>query len=261
MIETAQDVRDTVIEMLTAELSCSETDLTDGKVHVRLRDPQARHKLAHRAFSPHPGRIGIATLGTGGVVCVDEDHLEWAKTTFSGVTRDELFMPGTLGKLSDRLLPENLTTYGPFPRFAASHSGIEPIEAPLGYNIRVVDRTGSETIEQREQWPNALFPDPAKTGRPTMIAGIAEHAGEIAAVCGASADSPTMWQLGIDVSPNHQGQGIASALVSAVTQAVLDAGKLPYYGTSSSNVPSMRSALSVGYKPTWIEVLSRPTIS
>jgi len=47
-------------------------------------------------------------------------------------------------------------------------------------------------------------------------------------------------------------------LTSAVARVVLDTGKLPYYGTSASNVPSMRTALAAGFKPTWVEVLLRP---
>jgi predicted GNAT family acetyltransferase len=91
-----------------------------------------------------------------------------------------------------------------------------------------------------------------------MIAAIAEQEGDIVGVCGASADSPFMWQLGIDVTPEHQGRGLAPALASAVAEAVLDEGKLPYYGTSASNIPSMRTALAAGFKPMWVEVLSRP---
>mgnify|MGYP000188615305 CR=1 FL=1 len=91
-----------------------------------------------------------------------------------------------------------------------------------------------------------------------MVAAIAEQDGKVVGVCGASADSPYMWQLGIDVAPGHKGHGIAPSLTSAVAWVVLDAGKLPYYGTSASNVPSMRTALAAGFKPTWVEVLLRP---
>lgn len=60
-----------------------------------------------------------------------------------------------------------------------------------------------------------------------MIAAIAEHEGKIVGVfCGASADSPFMWQLGIDVTPEHQGRGLAPALTSTVAEAVLDKGML-----------------------------------
>jgi GNAT superfamily N-acetyltransferase len=262
MIETLQDVRETVIAMLCAELSCTESELTDGQVHISVRKPDSHENPAHRLFDPHPGKIGIASLGIGGIVCVDETHLEWAEEVFAPkprTTRDELFMPDRMGKMAELVRPEGLVLYGPFPRFAVSNSTVTHVEVPGSYSVRVVGQEGVDSIGQRAKWHNAIYKDPTMTARPTMIAAIAEREGEIVGVCGASADSPFMWQLGIDVVRDHQGRGIAPALTSAVSEAVLDEGKLPYYGTSASNIPSMRTALAVGFKPTWVEVLSRPS--
>ncbi|HCI86189.1 MAG TPA: hypothetical protein DHV68_05035 [Dehalococcoidia bacterium] len=261
MIDTLQDVLETVIEMLCAELSCSESQLTDGKVHISVRSPKTHENPAHRHFDPHPGKIGIASLGRGGIVCVDEEHLDWAEEIFGPepkTTRDELFMPERMGKMADLVRPEGLLLYGPFPRFAVSHSSLTHIESPAEYSVRVVGQEGADAIGQRAKWHNAIYKVPTETARPTMIAAIAERESEIAGVCGASADSPYMWQLGIDVAPEHRGRGIAPALTSAVAGAVLDEGKMPYYGTSASNIPSMRTALAAGFKPMWVEVLSRP---
>ncbi|NQW20179.1 MAG: GNAT family N-acetyltransferase [Chloroflexi bacterium] len=261
MIETLQDVLDTVVEMLCAELSCSTSELTDGHVHITVRLPSAHENPAHRLFDPHPGKIGIASLGRGGIVCVDEEHLAWAEEVFAPepkTTRDELFMPERMGKMAELLKPEGLVLYGPFPRFAVSYSSQLHVESPPGYGVRVIDQEGADAIGQRALWHNAIYKVPTATARPTMIAAVAERDGIVVGVCGASADSPFMWQLGIDVAPEHRGRGIAPALTSAVSEAVLDAGKLPYYGTSASNIPSMRTALAAGFKPTWVEVLSRP---
>lgn len=261
LIENSQDVRDTVVEMLSTELSCKPEHLTDGGVHISVRHPDAQSRPLHRLFPPHPGKVGIVSLGTGGVVCVDKPHIAWAEDVFGGASRDEIFMPDRIGKMAELIKPEGLTLYGPFPRFAVSHASLEQVDPPEGFSVRVVDQAGADSIESREHWANAIYLDPSQTARPTMVAAIAEYGGEVVGVCGASADSPTMWQLGIDVLPEHQGRGIAPALVCATALAALDEGKLPYYGTSSSNVPSMRTALAVGFKPTWVEVLSRPTVT
>jgi len=262
LIKTSQDVRDTVITMLIAELSCSTADLTDGRVHFAVRDPNGHENPAHRLFPPHPGKIAIASLGTGGVICVDEPHLDWAEEVFGPVaeaTRDSIFMPAQLGRMADFIKPEGLTLYGVFPRFAVSLNSLVHVEVPDGYTVKIVDRDGADRIEQRDKWRYSIAKDPSETARPTMIAAVAEHAGQVVGVCGASADSPYMWQLGIDVTPGHQGHGLATVMTSAVAREVLEAGKLPYYGTSTSNIPSMRTALAAGFKPTWVEVLSRPS--
>lgn len=262
MIETLQDVLDTVIGMLCAELSCSASDLTDGKVHFRVRDKNLVADPAHRKFPPHPGRIEIVSMGTGGVVCVDEGQEQWVIDVFGDeqdATRDSIFLPEKLGMMSELVSRDQLILRGPYPRFAVSHSSLIPVPPPSGYTIRVVDKQGADNISDRDKWGYAIYPDPEETQRPTMLAGIAERDGTVVGVCGASADSDSMWQLGINVEPEHQGYGLSTALVSSVAEAVLEADKLPYYGTSGSNVLSMRTALAVGFKPTWVEVLSRPT--
>ena len=260
MIKTDQDVLDAVVAMLTAELSCSPADLTDGRVHITVRDPNAHENPAHRLFPPHPGKIAIASMGAGGIVCVDEPHLAWAEKVFGTMTaRDDIFMPEPVGRMAELIGPEGLILYGPFPRFAVSQNSLINIEPPGEYTVKVVDREGADSIDEREKWRYAIQLDPAATARPTMLAAIAEHEGQVVGVCGVSADSPYMWQLGIDVAPEHRGRGIAPALTFAAANAALEAGKLPYFGTSSSNVPSMRTALAAGFKPTWVEVLSRPS--
>ena len=260
MTKTDQDVRDTVVAMLTAELSCSPADLTDGRVHITVRDPNAHENPAHRLFPPHPGKIAIASMGTGGTVCVDEPHLAWAEEVFGTMTaRDEIFMPEPVGRMAEHIKPEGLTLFGAFPRFAVSQNSLINIEPPGGYAVKVVDREGADSIDEREKWRYAIQLDPAATARQKMLAAIAKHEGQVVGVCGVSADSPYMWQLGIDVAPEHRGRGIAPALTFAAANAALEAGKLPYFGTSSSNVPSMRTALAAGFKPTWVEVLSRPS--
>ncbi len=82
---------------------------------------------------------------------------------------------------------------------------------------------------------------------------------------------PWGWRVGDMVrlttdraTPSLNGRGLgeaefAPALTSAGAEAMLDEGMLPYYGTSASNIPSMRTAITVGFKPTWVEVLSPPS--
>ena len=208
MIETLQDVRETVIAMICTELSYTKSELTDGQVHISERKPDAHETPAHRLFDPHPGKIGIASLGIGGLVCVDEQHLSWAEKVFTPkprTTHDELFKPDRMGKMADRVRTEGLMLYGPFPHFTVSNSTITHVDSPESYSVRVVGREGADSIGQRAKWHNTIYKDPTINTRPTMIAAIAEREDEIVGVCGASTDSPFMWQLGIDVAPEHEG--------------------------------------------------------
>ena len=82
---------------------------------------------------------------------------------------------------------------------------------------------------------------------------VSAWAGErLVGIAGASEDCEMLWQVGVDVLPDWRGKGLAAALISQLSLAVLQAGKIPYYGTSSSNLASQRTACRVGYFPAWV---------
>lgn len=93
---------------------------------------------------------------------------------------------------------------------------------------------------------------------PDMLGVAALKDGEILGMAGASADSPLMWQIGINVLPEARGQGVAAMLVSLLRNDVLAQGRLPYYGTSISHLESQRVALRSGFLPAWFELVAAP---
>lgn len=90
--------------------------------------------------------------------------------------------------------------------------------------------------------------------RQDVIAAVARRDGEIMGVAGASNDSDTMWQVGIDVLPEHRGRGVATALVKRITAEILSRGIVPFYGTPWSHVASQKIAIGAGYAPGWAEI-------
>ena len=80
--------------------------------------------------------------------------------------------------------------------------------------------------------------------------------GKIIGMAGASADSTTFWQIGINTEKEAEGRGIASLLVKILKEDIEKLGKVPYYGTSMSNLVSQRVAANAGFKPAWVELLA-----
>lgn len=76
------------------------------------------------------------------------------------------------------------------------------------------------------------------------------------AMAGASADSSTMWQIGIDVMQRNRSKGIATILTKQMTKACLEIGVLPFYGTAESHNMSNAIAIRCGYTPGWWELCS-----
>ena len=89
-----------------------------------------------------------------------------------------------------------------------------------------------------------------------MLAVAAVKDGQILGMAGAGCDSPTMWQIGINVMPESRTSGIGTRLVSLLKNEVLKRGILPFYGTSMSHIASQRVAIGAGFMPAWAELVT-----
>ena len=91
---------------------------------------------------------------------------------------------------------------------------------------------------------------------PDLLGVAALEDGRLVGMAGASADSPTMWQIGINVEPERRGHGVATLLVAALKNEILRQGVLPFYGTATSHIASQRVALAAGFVPAWAELVT-----
>ncbi|GAB6168316.1 hypothetical protein JCM1393_07760 [Clostridium carnis] len=92
---------------------------------------------------------------------------------------------------------------------------------------------------------------------PDILAVAAFDKNEIMGIAGASEDSKTMWQIGIDVLPKYRGKGIGTSLVTLLKNEILKRGKVPFYGTVESHFHSQNIALNSGFFPAWAELYSK----
>ncbi len=92
---------------------------------------------------------------------------------------------------------------------------------------------------------------------PDVIGIAAVKNGIIMGMAGASADSPLMYQIGINVLPEYSGKGIGTALVTLLKNKVLELGKLPFYGTAISHIVSRKTAFNAGFFPAWTELSTK----
>ncbi len=250
--------REIVSAMLMAETSCREGDLTDGQVHIVKKRPEDRDLPAHRRFAAHPGSMQVVTLGVGAVVAADGEHIRWARAAYSGQDRDGVFDPVRTGEAARYWAQFDRKVFGPFPRFSGSSKTVQRCKAPTGYRV---DIKGEEILSglDKTTWPNAT--PSSHPARPIVFAAVA-YAGadgdDFAGVASVTADSDFMWQIGIDVAPGHQGKGVGAAIASRAALEVLSQGRVPYWGATNSNVPSIRTALAAGLVLTYVEVLTRP---
>lgn len=91
---------------------------------------------------------------------------------------------------------------------------------------------------------------------PDVLGIAAVKDGNIIGMAGTGADSPYMYQIGINVLPDHRRKVIGAQLVTLLKNKVLELGKLPYYGTSVSHIASQKTAVKAGFIPAWTELVT-----
>lgn len=95
---------------------------------------------------------------------------------------------------------------------------------------------------------------------PDVLAVAFFDGNNIMGMAGASKDSETMWQIGIDVLPDYRGKGIGTSLVALLKNEVLSRGIIPFYGTAQSHFFSQNVAINAGFFPAWAELYSKKLV-
>lgn len=234
---------------LAADFCCTEAEVLDGSHHFTV-------------FSPHPERRQYMEI----TPCLLKIAVVRGKLLFTGradiIARcQELYAnanaPWFMEATNLAALDRELAAFGARIRHARPFS-ICKTAAPVDTGDLTIQRYTPETIaafRDDERFEDAYgFCETA----PDMLGVAALRDGEIIGMAGASADSPLLWQIGINVLPEARGKGIAAMLVSLLRNDVLAAGRLPYYGTSISHLESQRVALRSGFLPAWFELVAAP---
>jgi GNAT superfamily N-acetyltransferase len=92
---------------------------------------------------------------------------------------------------------------------------------------------------------------------PDVLAVAAFDDDKIMGMAGSSADSKTMWQIGIDVLPEYRSRGVGTNLVKLLRNEILRRGKVPFYGTAQSHFKSQNIAINSDFFPAWAELYSK----
>lgn len=245
-----------VADALGAECGCSAADLAAPGMRVVERPPPRSSPLARR-YPPWEPAISVISCGRGAVVSASPQVLHEVEKVFEGGDRDVAFEAERVARATSLLAPHGLAVYGPSPRLVCGSDRWRERPAPTGVSIHLEPDPSHERIERigRERFRNAFSPRRSEE-RPTRIMALACVGADIVGAASAAEDTDTLWQIGIDVEPSAQRRGIAAALTSALARAILDAGRTPFYGVAPANMPSLRTALAVGFAPAWLEVFT-----
>lgn len=243
------EIENRVKKQLALELNCRADDFDrDCNVITRACLPEGR-----RMFSDDPFFLQMATFGGNAVISADERILPWLTEWAKDKQGFRLFEQDSYYELECELRKYGFSMA---PTHYMFLPGVGISDAEPQFEIRWLEQKDVHPFYGKKEFPNALC-DIFRPERPDVLAIVALDGDMIMGMAGCSADSPSMWQIGIDVLPEYRGRGVGKGLVTLLKNEAIRRGAIPYYGTSLSNMASWKVALGSGFVPTWIETESR----
>jgi GNAT superfamily N-acetyltransferase len=241
-----------VRKILAADFACEESDFDKEGITFHL----AKEIEGARRFPLPEKFLAVVTMGRGVVVSCSTERLQWARTNLIKFAPDAIFYVPALARMIKYVARDQQTIFGPDLKHICTQDTFRPYSLGEEIEVNLIHGENLRQLYENNRFPNALGHrhDPR---RPRLLACLAKYNGVIVSLAAASADCDSMWQVGIDTLPDYRNRGIGKALVSQLTESLLDIGKLPYYSTGTTNIASRRIAISLGYRPAWVEIYSR----
>ncbi|MBQ2930165.1 MAG: GNAT family N-acetyltransferase [Clostridia bacterium] len=238
-----------LLHQLAADFCVAEADILDKQHHFTVFTP---HPDRRQYMEIRPCLLKIAVVNGKLLFTGREDIIARCRELYADANA-----PWFMEARNMAALNKELSTFGAQIRHARPFYTSEQA-LPVDTRDFTICRYTPETIAQFQG--DERFDDAYGfcVDAPDMLGVAAMRDGQILGMAGASADSPYLWQIGINVLPQARGQGIASMLVQLLRNDVLAVGRLPYYGTSISHLESQRVALRAGFLPAWFELVAAP---
>jgi RimJ/RimL family protein N-acetyltransferase len=243
---SSEKIINIVKEQLAMECNCLPEDFDKRENIISLPVLQENR----RRFADNPFFFKMASMGGNAVISADKRLHDWLAVFTGGQTGHGLFEHTKLREI-DKVLEgynrELFQTHHMFLPLGPSMAQRTDIE------VRWFEQDDIQPFYGDKKFPNA-FCEQFTPERPDMLAVAAMVDGKIAGIAGASADTPQLWQIGIDIKDEYRGRGMGTHLVLLLKKEIIAWGRIPYYGTSLSNIHSWKIALNCGFRPAWIEV-------
>ena len=245
------------MNQLALDFCCSPREAADEKNHFTVYSPLEGRR---RFREEEDCCLKMAVVG-GKLLCTGKEQVvEACQKKLDKEAPEWLFDAEGLMKIAEILRPRGYRIKAVHPFFLPSEAGQTEAAKVLkrknpADEIRFVwyEKEQIEQFRGDERFTNAYsFCETA----PDVLGIAAVREGEILGMAGASADSETMWQIGIDIVPAYRRGGIAVCLVTMLKEEIIRRGALPFYGTAMSHIGSQRVAVGSGFVPAWAELVT-----
>lgn len=246
------DIKELVLKQLSIDMNCDPEDFGSRQNKVVPN----RQLVGRRRFFTRPRFCHIACFGSAAVAVADERIHDFLRGFMEQNQEGySLFTMPQLSFLNEELFKFHVCV-GRIPEYFLPDVTVKP-DLRTEFDIKVLSENDIRALCQDKQFSNAIgLGSSPNAERRDVLAAVGYHDGRMIGVAGASNDTDSLWQIGIDVVPEFRGLGVASVLTGTLREEILARGKIPYYGVAWSNIASIRTALRCGFKPAWVEMQS-----
>ncbi len=247
---TNKEILEIALQQSAYDCNCAASDFLSEQNIVTI----SKANTKARRYLPLPLECDLVSYGNNIVAQVSERIKPAVTEYINKFDAYRCFETPQINLLNEFLAPFDLKVCFMAEYFLPDAEKLKELDC--GYVLRILNKEEFADL-YLEQWSNCLtFND---RERDVLAVGAYDN-GKLIGLAGCSADSETMYQIGVDVLPEYRQNGIASAVTSRLALEVLALGKVPFYCAAWSNIKSVRNAVKSGFRPAWVELTARDIV-
>lgn len=244
----SQDMLRIAMEQSAEDMGCNAADFLSNRNTVVPFRLGAKAKRYYRL----PIGANLISYGNNVVASSTDELFDIVKEYVDRFDFCHCFETPNMRWLNRRLEPLGQTVCFTAEYFLPDPARLTPQPCPC--ELRLLEKADLEELYV-PAWSNALCRDRKELD----VLGVGAYDGEkLIGLAGCSADAEDMWQIGVDVLPEHRQKGIGSAITSRLALEIAARDKVPFYCSAWSNIRSVRNAIRSGFLPAWAEMTIKP---
>ncbi len=232
------DVIDIVKKQLAADFNCSEKDFDSYKIVVTELKESGNKAMKAACF------------GGSAIFSVKPSMVPDFKRIFEGKDPDWIFETNSLIMLSEILYLHGHNVDNIY-EYSVADTSLPKTEPK--YDIEIID-SGFDHFKSE---PLAMEVFDLESHGPIFLLAAAKKNGKVIGMAAAFAENENLWQISLAVAPEEKFGFAAENILAVIKDAVLERGKIPYYGGPSNKI-SPSTGANAGFFPCWTQIVSRP---
>jgi len=226
------------------DLNCKESDFLETENKIVL----SKSNVDARKYLTLPFDCNLVSYGNNIVASVKEEYWDIVNAYINKYDVAHCFETPNMYVINDAFEPYGKRICFMAEYFLPDVTILKELDCP--YELRVLEQKDFADL-YNDNWSNAL----CEKRKHLDVLGVGAYDGDkLVGLAACSADSDTMWQIGVDVLETYRRKGIAASLTSRLALEIFKAGRVPFYCAAWCNIKSVRNAIKSGFRPAWVEM-------